>query len=98
SSRRRQTRCYRDWSSDVCSSDLAARARGLNLISVSSPHAHIARTSLSHAVSPSLHPMIPDHALVPRFGIFQILFAGFLRSYGWADRKSVVQGKSEARG
>src|SRR3989337_78949 len=23
SSRRRQTRCYRDWSSDVCSSDLA---------------------------------------------------------------------------
>src|SRR5208282_6847242 len=29
SSRRRQTRCYRDWSSDVCSSDLAAdRQRG----------------------------------------------------------------------
>src|SRR6266542_4267706 len=26
SSRRRHTRCYRDWSSDVCSSDLAARA------------------------------------------------------------------------
>src|SRR5207245_5807766 len=29
SSRRRHTRCYRDWSSDVCSSDLAeARRRG----------------------------------------------------------------------
>src|SRR5215470_19548756 len=26
SSRRRHTRCYRDWSSDVCSSDLAGRA------------------------------------------------------------------------
>src|SRR5207245_11539650 len=26
SSRRRHTRCYRDWSSDVCSSDLAAIA------------------------------------------------------------------------
>src|SRR5207245_6426601 len=26
SSRRRHTRCYRDWSSDVCSSDLAALA------------------------------------------------------------------------
>src|SRR5207245_7510238 len=26
SSRRRHTRCYRDWSSDVCSSDLARRA------------------------------------------------------------------------
>src|SRR5207245_8049188 len=25
SSRRRHTRCYRDWSSDVCSSDLFAR-------------------------------------------------------------------------
>src|SRR5207245_6237496 len=25
SSRRRHTRCYRDWSSDVCSSDLAKR-------------------------------------------------------------------------
>src|SRR6266542_5191129 len=26
SSRRRHTRCYRDWSSDVCSSDLALKA------------------------------------------------------------------------
>src|SRR5207245_3371883 len=28
SSRRRHTRCYRDWSSDVCSSDLPNRPRG----------------------------------------------------------------------
>src|SRR5207245_7183552 len=28
SSRRRHTRCYRDWSSDVCSSDLGAKGRG----------------------------------------------------------------------
>src|SRR5207245_11801265 len=28
SSRRRHTICYRDWSSDVCSSDLAAQAGG----------------------------------------------------------------------
>src|SRR2546422_1302072 len=28
SSRRRHTRCSRDWSSDVCSSDLAFRTRG----------------------------------------------------------------------
>src|SRR5207245_7733217 len=27
SSRRRHTRCYRDWSSDVCSSDLGAKRR-----------------------------------------------------------------------
>src|SRR5215813_6649352 len=30
SSRRRHTRCGRDWSSDVCSSDLAAAAAGRN--------------------------------------------------------------------
>src|SRR5438128_6426562 len=29
SSRRRHTRCYRDWSSDVCSSDLARQLAGL---------------------------------------------------------------------
>src|SRR5207245_8717935 len=29
SSRRRHTRCYRDWSSDVCSSDLERRRRTL---------------------------------------------------------------------
>src|SRR5207245_7672243 len=28
SSRRRHTRCYRDWSSDVCSSDLPELSRG----------------------------------------------------------------------
>src|SRR6266542_2147805 len=28
SSRRRHTRCYRDWSSDVCSSDLKAASKG----------------------------------------------------------------------
>src|SRR5256884_4534187 len=31
SSRRRHTRCSRDWSSDVCSSDLEAVAAGLHL-------------------------------------------------------------------
>src|SRR5207245_6412419 len=31
SSRRRHTRCYRDWSSDVCSSDLGAIIDDLNI-------------------------------------------------------------------
>src|SRR5438128_3264243 len=38
SSRRRHTRCYRDWSSDVCSSDLVkplAVERGMALLSFS---------------------------------------------------------------
>src|SRR5207245_7923831 len=41
SSRRRHTRCYRDWSSDVCSSDLTAPGRCLELTpsnSVNSKH------------------------------------------------------------
>src|SRR6266542_6226867 len=33
SSRRRHTRCYRDWSSDVCSSDLNKRVIGDFLVS-----------------------------------------------------------------
>src|SRR5207245_7514302 len=33
SSRRRHTRCYRDWSSDVCSSDLLDRVPAAELIS-----------------------------------------------------------------
>src|SRR5207245_7618310 len=32
SSRRRHTRCYRDWSSDVCSSDLRNRLRHLLVV------------------------------------------------------------------
>src|SRR5207245_7814414 len=32
SSRRRHTRCYRDWSSDVCSSDLPASCAGSVII------------------------------------------------------------------
>src|SRR3989337_189772 len=32
SSRRRHTRCYRDWSSDVCSSDLNARLEGDEIV------------------------------------------------------------------
>src|SRR5271169_6924091 len=37
SSRRRHTRCYRDWSSDVCSSDLLSLARRLGDAGVAKP-------------------------------------------------------------
>src|SRR6266699_3505825 len=37
SSRRRHTRCGRDWSSDVCSSDLAAEAPDAVLLDVQLP-------------------------------------------------------------
>src|SRR5207245_3481888 len=32
SSRRRHTRCYRDWSSDVCSSDLESRVNSTRVV------------------------------------------------------------------
>src|SRR5690554_7767213 len=44
SSRRRHTRCGRDWSSDVCSSDLPAGERGTNPLQWAyntSPHVNI---------------------------------------------------------
>src|SRR5207245_3031251 len=37
SSRRRHTRCYRDWSSDVCSSDLSITPRSLFGSSAATP-------------------------------------------------------------
>src|SRR5207245_5001011 len=56
SSRRRHTRCYRDWSSDVCSSDLAVVwARGLRPgaldVTVGAVGADTARTRHSLAVT-----------------------------------------------
>src|SRR5262245_2642390 len=39
SSRRRHTRCLSDWSSDVCSSDLASPLRGEQLLDVIGAHA-----------------------------------------------------------
>src|SRR5207245_4854646 len=37
SSRRRHTRCYRDWSSDVCSSDLVLLIQGHGLAEIDIP-------------------------------------------------------------
>src|SRR5712675_2953311 len=49
SSRRRHTRCSRDWSSDVCSSDLA----GLSVV----------RSLVGHGIGRSMHedPQIPNY-------------------------------------
>src|SRR5207245_4029545 len=41
SSRRRHTRCYRDWSSDVCSSDLTLRDSHETLPRVTTPRAEL---------------------------------------------------------
>src|SRR5207245_11163513 len=44
SSRRRHTRCYRDWSSDVCSSDLPDQLYGAGIVN--------ARNSLTQSLAP----------------------------------------------
>src|SRR5216684_7369257 len=61
SSRRRHTRCSRDWSSDVCSSDLdaepAERALGLRLHVAEALGVHVARMgieAIEHAVDRTL--------------------------------------------
>src|SRR6266852_9356016 len=51
SSRRRHTRCYRDWSSDVCSSDLDI-ARQLSSISSGLTRWGALRATLEAALSP----------------------------------------------
>src|SRR5256884_1508439 len=65
SSRRRHTRCSRDWSSDVCSSDLV-RAAGLNLPERTDPGG-------AHALAPQGSGMAID---VIDGSNFQILLAG----------------------
>src|SRR5207245_6370455 len=55
SSRRRHTRCYRDWSSDVCSSDLVDLAQ----------HEHELALVLGH---PHLHVRVDQEVLVEQRG------------------------------
>src|SRR5207245_7799545 len=52
SSRRRHTRCYRDWSSDVCSSDLRAKVEGGVCVSCHTGVTYLlARPVLRHALN-----------------------------------------------
>src|SRR5690606_40388921 len=95
SSRRRHTRFSRDWSSDVCSSDLAGGAvldalAGAPWGSALSPcEINVLRrwARLSARCSRAPEPAVPDGdgPLSPRE--LQVL-----------DRKSVVEGKSVGRG
>src|SRR2546422_3535246 len=52
SSRRRHTRCSRDWSSDVCSSDLFASAAALSGSHIYSIHALQSRSTLCWQLRP----------------------------------------------
>src|SRR5207245_7728664 len=60
SSRRRHTRCYRDWSSDVCSSDLLLIDRDANDTAAEYARARIREVvddpELAERLSPRNHP------------------------------------------
>src|SRR3712207_9099864 len=89
SSRRRHTRYWRDWSSAVCSSDLASEPGGF----ATGPVGH-------RGPMPTTRP--PSAALAgPSSGPLPTRRAGVLlhvTSLPSADRKSVVLGKSVALG
>src|SRR5262245_66302796 len=65
SSRRRHTRCLSDWSSDVCSSDLAHRRRGVLLERLRRGHRRRAAPHLRAADPPSALGLPPRRALPP---------------------------------
>src|SRR2546429_1585241 len=85
SSRRRHTRCSRDWSSDVCSSDLGIICR----------HVLIAAGSLLEAQSVRLQaPVLPVGTLVPLATLWHFNGAGigFPQRDGnnrWAQREPI---------
>src|SRR5690554_8159252 len=56
SSRRRHTRCGRDWSSDVCSSDLCSSKAGLNqLTAVAAEESRLKKLGIKYyALSPGI--------------------------------------------
>src|SRR5207245_4252786 len=71
SSRRRHTRCYRDWSSDVCSSDLAPPAARPSMVVTCLPTAALTGVTQERTALPSMctvqapHRAIPQPYLVP---------------------------------
>src|SRR5207253_8186219 len=94
-SRRRHTRWPRDWSSDVCSSDLGARARTASGI----PDKGRVLTALTRFWLERLR--VPNHlldtdpaAMGAAFAAQKDTLAGRTMLVRKTDRKSVVEGKS----
>src|SRR5207245_8733986 len=62
SSRRRHTRCYRDWSSDVCSSDLSCRLALHSLVPFSARKSGPAGSEALHHTA-RIHPRpVPERS------------------------------------
>src|SRR5207249_8589788 len=94
SSRRRHTRSKRDWSSDVCSSDLSPSGVisgdtvTCSALAATFAVSKVAARALQVTVSPLITPLGE-----------QLTDAGVVRSYAlFEDRKSGVQGRRVGRG
>src|SRR5690554_7041670 len=63
SSRRRHTRCGRDWSSDVCSSDLAFVLRGATpvFVDIRSDTCNLDESLIEAAITPRTRAIVPVH-------------------------------------
>src|SRR3989337_3240902 len=81
SSRRRHTRCYRDWSSDVCSSDLLLRLQILSFLEQSGK----TDSSVSFTKAASLLSRLATAGVASRSIMYSSL-AGYL------DRSSIKGG------
>src|SRR2546429_6290060 len=79
SSRRRHTRCSRDWSSDVCSSDLVVRCQG-------SAQSHIAPKQNNNSPT-TVDTIIADFNPLAHLGV---TLSRLWRRPALTDRKSVV--------
>src|SRR5215475_16194927 len=81
SSRRRHTRFSRDWSSDVCSSDLLALVVGATLLPAGGPN----RVALAPWEQLNVVNVVGNVALFA-------LPAGVLWSFGWSLRRTILAG------
>src|SRR2546429_5617610 len=81
SSRRRHTRCSRDWSSDVCSSDLVGAGVGIGL-----PCALVATRLLGHM----LYGLSPNDAVTLACVVGALVAVGVLAGYLPARRATRV--------
>src|SRR5699024_12155209 len=81
SSRRRHTRSKRDWSSDVCSSDLKVNGQAQEVQTINLASTCNNETLINNKIAPGTE------------GAFNIIVDGTGSDVGIEDRKSDVQGK-----
>src|SRR5207245_5607618 len=86
SSRRRHTRCYRDWSSDVCSSDLISRCKA----------EHKLHDCFLRAGEQADYSITKDHNGYRQEGL-HVAQAFIHKGYRWSSARGYLRSRSEER-